>query len=117
MSDRKMYEDLNYIKYKVDSIQKIELLNLSSNTALKQKYIDILNKDQTLRKTYLAIDGKKSQKEIAEYIGVTPASVTYKIKSLDELGLIELVDVQSNNKIHKLSIAEKAFNLRKILNV
>lgn len=37
-----LYTTVNYIKHKVDALEKIELLNLRSNKALHEEYVSIL---------------------------------------------------------------------------
>ena len=63
-----LYITVNYIKHKVDALEKIEMLNLRSNKALQEEYISILQADPLLLKVYKAIDGAKSQKEIASVV-------------------------------------------------
>ncbi len=106
-----LYASVNYIKHKVDVLEKIELLNLRSNKILFEEYKSELSRDKILFKVYCSIDGKKAQKDIANNIGTTDMTVSNKIKKLENLGLIELKMVDGNNKIYKHSIAEMAFSL------
>lgn len=38
-----LYTTVNYIKNKVDALEKIEMLNLRSNKELRNEYVDIVN--------------------------------------------------------------------------
>ncbi|MBQ0038709.1 MAG: winged helix-turn-helix transcriptional regulator [Clostridiales bacterium] len=110
-----LYLTVNYIKNKVDALEKIELLNLRSNKALLEEYISILQADSLLNKVYKEIDGQKSQREIAGIVNTTEMTVSNKIKKLLECGLIEIKEVGENGKkIYKHSIAEQAFKLTRI---
>lgn len=110
-----LYATVNYIKHKVDALEKIEMLNLSSNTALKDRYVNLLKSDDTLFQVYKLVDGIKAQKEIATTIGTNEMAVSRKIKKLKEEGLVEIKDAGVNGKhIYKHSVAEQAFKLTRI---
>lgn len=113
---QELYASVNYIKHKVDAIEKIEFLNLRSNKALQEEYVALLQADGLLLRVYKTIDGSKSQKEIATELGTNEMAISRKIKILlEEHGLIEIKEVGKNGKkIHKYSVAEKAFKLSKI---
>lgn len=112
---QELYASVNYIKHKVDAIEKIEFLNLRSNKALQEEYVALLQADGLLLRVYKTIDGSKSQKEIATELGTNEMAISRKIKILEEHGLIEIREVGKNGKkIHKYSVAEKAFKLSKI---
>ena len=68
---QELYASVNYIKNKVDVIEKIEFLNLRSNKILKDEYITLLQSDKLLLDIYQTIDGSKSQREIAIELGET----------------------------------------------
>lgn len=107
-----LYATVNYIKHKVNALEKIEMLNLRSNKALHEEYTSLLQEDPLLLGVYKAIDGAKSQKEIANTISTTEKTVSVKIKKLVEYGLIEIKDVGANGtRIYKHSVAEQAFKL------
>ena len=108
---QELYASVNYIKHKVDAIEKIELLNLRSNKPLRDEYVSMLQSDELLFKVYKQIDGQKSQKEISDAVSTTEMTVSNKIKKLSELGLIEIKEVIGNQRIYKHSVAEKAFRL------
>lgn len=112
---QELYASVNYIKHKVDAIEKIELLNLRSNKALQEEYTALLRADGLLLSVYKAIDGFKSQTEIATELGTNDMAISRKVKILEEYGLIEIKEVgKSGKKIHKHSVAEKAFCLSRL---
>lgn len=109
-----LYSTVNYIKHKVEAIEKIELLNLRSNKDLRNEYISTLQQDSLLFKVYKEIDGVKSQKDISISLDTSQMNVTNRIKKLHEIGLIEIKDVTSKNeRIYMHSVAEQAFKLTK----
>jgi len=111
-----LYTSVNYIKHKVESIEKIELLNLRSNCVLRERYIETLRDDNILYQVYKVIDGKKSQKEIAKIVNTTDMTISRKVRALAEIGLIEIKNVTlQNENIYKHSIAEHAFKLIKAI--
>jgi len=109
-----LYAALNYIKHKVDTLEKIEMLNLRSNKTLQDKYISLLQSDEWLLKVYKEIDGQKAQNEIAIAIDTTSMTVSNKIKRLAELGLIEIKEISRKQHIYKHSVAELAFKLTRL---
>jgi DNA-binding MarR family transcriptional regulator len=106
-----LYASVEYIRHKVDAIENIELLNLRSNKALYEMYIDLLKKDEWLLKVYKEIDGIKSQKVMASKLTTNEAKISRRIKTLLDNGLIEIKNVSGNECIYKHSVAEKAFKL------
>lgn len=112
---QELYASVNYIKHKVDAIEKIELLNLRSNKVLQEEYISLLKSDSLLMSVYKAIDGNKPQIEIAAELDTNNMAISRKVKILEEYGLIEIKEVGKNGrKIYKHSVAEKAFGLAKL---
>ena len=109
---QELYVSVNYIKHKVDTLEKIELLNLRSNKALREEYVSILQSDEWLLKIYKEIDGVKSQKEIASKLETNEMMISRKITKLSEIGLIEIKDVSGKQRIYKHSVAEQAFKLK-----
>lgn len=110
-----LYSTVNYIKHKVDTLEKIELLNLRSNKALREEYTAFLVGDPLLLQVYKAIDGNRSQREISSIVSTTEMTVSNKIKILLEHGLIEIKDVgPRGTHIYKHSVAEQAFKLTRL---
>ena len=105
--------EVNYIKNKVDAIEKVEIMNLRSNTALKDMYLALFRGDQLLFQVYKNVDGKKNQRTIATEIGTSEMSVSRKLQLLFTKGLVEVKDVVGKQKIYMHSVAEKAFSLSK----
>lgn len=110
-----LFASVNYIKHKVDAIEKIELLNLRSNKALRDEYVAEFEADTMLLQVYKNIDGKRAQKDIAQILCTNEMAVSRKIQKLLELGLIEIKEIVANNKVYMHSIAEKALKLTKVL--
>jgi len=106
-----LFASVNYIKHKVEAIEKIELLNLRSNVKLLDEYVKTLKADKCLLNIYREIDGIKTQKEIACKLEKTEMMISRKIKELHDIGLIEKIDVSGKQCIYKHSIAEKALKL------
>ena len=106
--------DVNYIKNKVDAIEKIEILNLRSNTALKEMYLDMFRTDKTLFDVYKSVDGIKNQRAISEVVNTSEMSVSRKLQLLYQNGLVEVKDIVGKQKIYVHTVAEKAFGLSKI---
>ena len=73
---QELYASVNYIKHKVDAIEKIEFLNLRSNKALQEEYVALLQADGLLLRVYKTIDGSKSQKEIATELGTNEMAIS-----------------------------------------
>ncbi len=111
---QELYAAVNYVKHKVEAIEKIEMLNLRSNKVLRDEYISILQSDALLFSVYKEVDGIKSQKKIAIAVNTTEMSVSRKVKKLSEIGLIEIKETASGECIYKYTVAEQAFKLTRI---
>ncbi len=111
---QELFASVNYIKNKIDTMEKIELLQLRSNKALREEYISMLQSDILLLKVYKEVDGKKSQKEIAATLNTAESSVSAKITKLFNYGLVEIKEISSNRRIYRHTIAEQAFKLTKL---
>ena len=105
-----LYTTVNYIKNKVDALEKIEMLNLRSNKELRNEYVSLLSADSLLFEVYKAIDGVRAQKEIAPVVNTSEMTVSNKIKILFEHGYVGT----NGKKIYKHSVAEQAFKLTRI---
>lgn len=110
-----LFTTVNYIKSKVDTLEKIELLRMREDQEQKKKYIDFFESDQALKLVYKEIDGSKGQREIAQTTNFNDMRVSRIIKKLEEKGLIEFLKMDGNSKIYIHTVAEKAYNFCKIL--
>ena len=111
-----LYASVNYIKNKVDTLEKIEILRMKTDIELKNKYASMLQSDKDLLTVYKAIDGIKSQKEIANTCNKNEVQVSRKIAKLEMEGLIERVGaVISRNKIYIHTVVERAYRFSKEL--
>jgi DNA-binding MarR family transcriptional regulator len=108
---QELFTSINYIKHKIDAIERIELLTLRSNKVLRDEYVSILQADEWLLKVYKEIDGIKSQKEISVILETNEMMVSRKISKLSDVGLVEIKDISGNQRIYKHSVAEQAYKL------
>lgn len=110
-----MFAALNYIKNKVEALEKIELHRMRNDKEMKKEYQNLLLSDHDLLAVYKAIDGKRSQKEIAVEAGVTEMQVTRKTRILAEQGLIEILEIKTDtSKVYIHTVAEAAFKLSRL---
>lgn len=110
-----LYTSVNYIKNKVDTLEKIELLRMRSDVEMRKSYAAILKSDEKLASIYKAIDGEKGQKEIAQQLGCNEMRVSRAIKKLEEFGLIEFCQMKGNSRIYIHTVVEKAYHFCKSL--
>lgn len=115
--DPEMFAALNYIKNKVEALEKIELLRMRNDKAMKEQYEQFLSSDRELLAIYQAVDGTCSQKEIAAKAGIKEMQVSRKIKIIADLGLIEVIDVRKDGSVlYGYTVAERAFKLSRMKN-
>lgn len=110
-----LFTTVNYIKSKVDTLEKIELLRMREDQDQKKQYLDFLESDEALKAVYKVIDGNKGQKEIAQITTFNDMRVSRIIKKLEEKGLIEFLKMEGNSKIYIHSVVEKAYHFCRIL--
>lgn len=106
-----LFASVNYIKNKVDALEKIDLYLLRSKKEYGLEMVNLLKSDSLLCAVYKSIDGKTMQKDIAAIVNTTPMTVSNKIKILQEHGLIEIKDICGSQKIYQHSVMEKAFHI------
>jgi DNA-binding transcriptional ArsR family regulator len=106
--------EVNYIKNKVDSIEKIQILNLRSNHALKEEYVTLFKSEKGLFSVYKAVDGIRTQRDIVSTTALSEATVSRKLSTLFQYGLIEIKAIDGSKKIYQHTVAEKAFGLTKV---
>lgn len=62
---------------------------------------------------YLAAHGDCSQKELADFLGVSPASIATSLKRMSKSGFIERTPDETDRRINRLRITEKGEKTRK----
>lgn len=91
-----LYASVNYIKNKVDTLEKIEILRMKTDVELKNKYASMLQSDKDLLTVYKAIDGIKNQKDIANTCNINEVQVSRKIAKLRCGGDVRACNVNSD---------------------
>ena len=61
---------------------------------------------------YLNEHGDCSQKELADFLGVTPASIATSLKRMSKSGFIEKTPDENDRRINRLSLSEKGKEIR-----
>ena len=110
-----LFATVHYIKSKVDTLEKIELLRMREDHEQRQKYIDFFGADQALKDVYKEIDGNKGQREIAQNTNFNDVRISRIIKKLEEKGLIEFLKMDGKYKVYTHTVVEKAYHFCKIL--
>jgi len=112
--ETEMFIAINHIKNKVDSLEKIELHRMRNDSVMRKQYEELLLSDSEYLKIYKAINGERTQAEIADEAKVTPMQVTRKLPILVDKGLIEIYASKGKSKIYIHTVAEKAFRLTRL---
>ena len=107
-----LFSSVNYIKNKVDTLEKIETLRLADDKLLEQKFKTFLTSNNNYLQIYKAIDGTRSQKEIAQLTGINEMQVSRIINKLESERLIELISMKGKTKIYNCSIIEKIYKFK-----
>ena len=110
-----LFATVNYIKSKVDTLEKTELFRMREDQEQKQKYLDFFESDEALRIVYKEINGVKGQREIAQITNLNEMRVSRIVKKLEKKGLIEFLKMDGKSKIYIHTVIEKAYHFCKIL--
>ncbi len=62
---------------------------------------------------YLLIHGDCSQREIAEHLGVSPASIATSIKRMCKAGFVERDEDKNDRRVNRLKLTEKGIEAQK----
>lgn len=106
-----LFATVNYIKSKVDTLEKIELLRMRGDKEQKQRYIQFLESNKGFKEVYKLIDGNRSQRDIARILSFNDMKVSRIINRLEEEGLIEFLRMEGSSKIYYYTVVEKAYKL------
>jgi len=106
----KVDEILNYVK-SMDG--QMSWLIRSQAEGLRTLFIDFFNKKRRAAKVFLAVDGKRNVKAIADYLTLHDQAVTNELRGLESKGLVDLQKwgIYKKNKID--SILGLSMELRK----
>ncbi len=103
---------IGHIKYKVDSMDRtLERLLRVSGKAMLEDYVEKLKADPILAKVYLAVDGLKTQQQIAATVGNAESTVTDRVRKLLDMDLIELLKQKKEGKIYQYTKMERLFKI------
>lgn len=88
-------QDIKEIKWRIENIDnKFDMLVRGNDEAL-QEVADLFRGDSSMAQVYLAIDGQRNQKEIADSIGPSKMTVSRKVQDLKKYGLIEKKEIRN----------------------
>jgi DNA-binding transcriptional ArsR family regulator len=110
-------DDIRTIRYDIDAIKSSQQLLLRGQSGeLVKFFLAEFKKDKKLALVYLALDGKRNQDEVADYINaagkkVSQPTVSRKIKLLEAEGLVEQRAVPGGVAWAKNAVAEKVLRL------
>lgn len=99
------YRETVFRLCKVTLLHRYRISNALSGMKLYRGQPEILE--------YLKNHGDCSQRELAEHLGVTPASIATSIKRMSKAGFIERTPDETDRRINRLRITEKGENVRK----
>lgn len=95
-------QDIKEIKWRIENIDnKFDML-VRGNDAALEEVAELFRGDSLMAQVYLAVDGQRNQKEIADAIDTTAMTVSRKIDDLNSYGLIKKKEIR-NGAIWKKS--------------
>jgi len=107
-----IYNELRTIRSRIESIEKTqEVLVRAEADRILAGLLPIFRADLAMAKVYLAVDGRKGQRDIGTEIGVSEATVSRKIEKLRELDLVELVDRTASGNIYARTTIDRLLRL------
>ncbi len=112
-----MFNQVRTIRSRIEGIESTQqILVRAEMERIVPPLLDRMRKDPTLAKVYLKVNGKLSQKEIANALKISEMTVSRKIDSLyQDEHVIVLVDRTGAGKIYDKAPVEQILNLsRKI---
>jgi DNA-binding MarR family transcriptional regulator len=107
---------IGHIKHKVDSMDRtLERLLRVNGKAMIADYLEQFRTDSLLGRIYLAIDGKKTQKELISEIGCSQPTISRRLQILQELDLIETIQTGRDGMSYQYTRMEKLFNISRTI--
>jgi len=115
-------DDIRTIRYKIESIETTQHLLLRERKAqLLDDLLDIFAKKENLSDIYLAVNGRRSQADIVDFLKksggtISQPTVSRGMTTLEEEGLIEKVGVGPRGVLWgKKQVVEKVLRLSRHL--
>ncbi len=111
MPDADMVADIQQIRFRLEAIESSQYAIIRANEPELRKQVDALFEQYAdLARVYLAIDGKRTQKEILDHLNASGASISQptlsrRMELLRDSGLLDLVpskkagDVYEHNRV------------------
>lgn len=99
-------QDIKEIRWRIENLDnKFDMLIRGNDDAI-ESVAELFRGDASMAMVYLAIDGKKNQKEIADVISPSKMTVSRKVRKLKSYGLIEKIDVSNGTIWQKSELHE-----------
>lgn len=87
-------QDIKEIKWRIENLDnKFDML-IRGNSEAIEKVAAIFRGDSAMAQVYLAIDGIRNQQEVADAISSSSSTVSRKIDTLSDYGLIEKKEIR-----------------------
>ncbi len=101
----KLYREAVHNMCKVTLLHRYRIFTALSGLNLYRGQPEILE--------YLKAHGDCSQRELAEHLGVSPASIATSLKRMSKAGFIERTEDENDRRINRLRITSKGDEIRK----
>lgn len=107
---------IGHIKHKVDSMDRtLERLLRVNGKVMMDDYLEKFRTDPLLVKIYLAIDGKKTQKELITEIGCSQPTISRRLSTLQDIDLIETIRIGRDGLSYQHTRMEKLFKISRAI--
>ncbi|WP_436906707.1 DUF7343 domain-containing protein [Halosimplex marinum] len=80
--------DVKRLKWHVENIDKKLDMMVRGDADVMEAIADVFRDDEMLCKVYLAVNGERTQQEIADEVGTSNATVSRKISTLSDHSLV-----------------------------
>lgn len=110
-----LFSEVAKLRQEVAEIKHTTTAQVRFDENLKTAVVNDLKGDKKLIQVFLAVDGKRSQKEIITDTGLNKSAVSEKLIKLANLDLIEPIDKAESSIIYKATHFSRAINLKALL--
>jgi DNA-binding MarR family transcriptional regulator len=114
--DQQILNRLARIEHKVDSLEQTTAFALRADSEKHFNSVkEIFRKSKRRAQVYLAVDGQKGVKEIAEHLRMKRQNVGPELKGLSEEGLLEIIDSQGGKDVWGKKPVDRTLRITKFL--
>jgi DNA-binding transcriptional ArsR family regulator len=111
------FDELQKIRIRLDGIEQTqEMLVRANATSVLEEVDELVKSDPLAARVYLLVDGARTQRDIAAALTTTQQTVSNKLRKLQDLHLILVIDNRGGGNVYAKAAADRILRLTQRIN-